>query len=358
MDRSSRRLAAPTSWLRPSLRDELTVGAGHHHWGANAVEIEAMRYRPRRELTAALRRYDLIQVVCGGAAWAAPVLRCGPPVVVQVATTAAWERESQLPASKTLLRAWRRGMTGLTARLEATALRQATAVLVENDVMLDHVRSLGQANVFKLAPGVDTDTFRPSDDGWRSDGYLLSVCRLGDPRKGLDRMVTAYHRLVISGHPVPDLVLAGRGNLPASVSGLISQFGLANRVTVLSDVPAGELPSLYQGASVFLQTSYEEGLGLSSLEAMACGLPVVATRTHGASEVVVDGVTGWLVRQDEVHIAAAIADGVLRILRGDGGAFAPQARQRCVRKFSRDVCLQRFTGLYDALLTRSAVATR
>ncbi|GAB3803353.1 hypothetical protein GCM10027605_25070 [Micromonospora zhanjiangensis] len=97
-DTSSRRLMVPTSWLRRDLR---TVGPGgwYTHWGANAVELEIMRYRPRRQLTAALRDADIVQVVSGAPACAAPVVRAGVPVVLQVASLVGWERPALLASS-------------------------------------------------------------------------------------------------------------------------------------------------------------------------------------------------------------------------------------------------------------------
>ena len=74
-DAMSRRLARPKTWLRRSLRWLSDSDDGLQHWGANAVEVELMRYRPRVELTRTLRSYDLIQVVNGGPALAAAVDR-------------------------------------------------------------------------------------------------------------------------------------------------------------------------------------------------------------------------------------------------------------------------------------------
>jgi glycosyltransferase involved in cell wall biosynthesis len=302
------------------------------------------------ELTRTLRSYDLIQVVNGGPALAAAVTRAGIPVVLQVASTAAWERESQLAGQARAARIWRKGMTALTSRVERSALRDVDMVLVLNDVMLEHVRALGQLNVVKAPPGLDTDRFTPGLGGWRSNGYLLSVCRFGDARKGLDRMVLAYGEMVRADGRVPDLVLAGLGDLTSAIAKIVRSLGLASRVHVRSGVDANELVRLYQSASVFVQTSYDEGLGMSVLEAMACGLPVVCTDTAGTRETVDSGATGWLVAQGPDHVVAGeVAERVLAVLDGGGAAMGAQGRDRCLRMFSLDVTLNRFTAVYDAL---------
>ncbi len=349
-DPSSRRLAAPRSWRRASLA---TAGGQQAatHWGANAVELEFMRYRSRRELISVLRGYDLIQVVAGSPAWACPVTGTGIPVVLQVATRACWERASQLSGQPLPARVWRGAMTRLTGRAERRALAGVDAVLVENATMLDWVRPLVKGRVVKAAPGVDTAFFTPPDRPWRPDGHLLSVCRLGDTRKGLDRTVLAYAEMVRRNGAVPELLLVGRGELPRGVRDLVAGLGLSGRIRVRSDVGLDDLVRLYQGASVFLQTSHEEGLGMTVLEAMACGLPVVATGTAGSVETVCNGRTGWLVPQlpaDEVP--AAVAERTLRVLSDPDRGMSVRARERCLAHFSSTVALGRFTAVYDDLL--------
>ena len=350
-DPHSRRLVVPRSWLRSTLRNASGEEDGVFRWGANAVEIEAMRYRPRRELRNALQGYDLIQVVGGVPAWGSAVIGTGIPTVLLVATTVVWERPWQLAERTGPSRILREIMTLLTARIERKALRKVDVVVVLNSSMLEHVRSTVQGSVIKAPPGIDTAFFAPPAAGWRPGGYLLSVCRLNDPRKGLDRMIQAYSKMLQLDRSVPPLVLAGKGQLPATLLGRLTNLGLSSRVSVQSDVGHTELPELYRGASVFLQRSYEEGLGMSVLEAMACGLPVVSTDSAGARETVVHGLTGWLVPQaDDSQVATSIADRVLQVLRTDAGEMGRRARQHCEKTFSSEIALRPFTDVYQRLL--------
>lgn len=322
-------------------------------WGANLVELEPLRYRHRRELTRALRNYDLIHVVAGGPALAAAVTAAGPPVVLHVATTLRWEREARSKGALGPARLWRSAMTRWLARIEKRALLNSNLVLVLNDHMLNFVRELGQQNAVKAPPGVDVRRFRPSDSGWNPGGPLLSVCRFAEPRKRLDRLVTAYRDLVRSVATCPDLILAGRGTVPASVHRLIADAGLSSRIVLRSDVSPQELPLLYRNASLYVQTSQEEGLGLSVLEAMASGLPVVASDTAGARECVVDGVSGWLVpQQPETAISSRFSTQIHDVLTGSGRAMALAARERCEATFSTEATLRQTTDLYDGLLDR------
>lgn len=347
-DPSSRRIARPASWLQASLRGPSDPASGAQHWGANAVELEPMRYLPRRELTRALRTYDLIQVVAGGAAVAGAVVGAGPPVFLQVATRLRWERRARHGVLPLPARAWGDAMTAWATRLEVRALVAIDGVFVENREMLAYVGEIGQRNVVLAPPGVDTDRFRPAASAWAADGYLLSVCRLAEPRKRLDRLIDGYRELVRRDPSAPDLVLAGRGQLPEDLRRRISAAGVASRVTVRTDVAAADLPELYRCASVYVQASDEEGLGISVLEAMASGLPVVATDTAGARECVVDGSSGLLVQQDDaVDLAAAFAERLTQVLTAAGGAMGDRGRRRCEAEFSSRQTLARFLDSYD-----------
>lgn len=348
-DAYSRRLTSPKTWRRPTLLGTDPSDAQVTHVGANAVEFEPFRYLPRAELSAELGRYDLVQIVAGGPALTLAAIRCGRPIVLQTATTVAMERASQLAATGAALALWRGGMTRLVSVMERAALQRADVVLVENKDMQEYARSIGQTHVVMAPPGVDTKRFTPRTEGWDSAGYLLSVCRLNDPRKGLERLIRSYALMTTQRPSMPALILAGGGEFPMHLTRLIAELGVADCVSVRSDVPDAQLPSLYQGASVYLQTSHEEGLGLSVLEAMASGLPVVSTDTAGTRETVVHGKTGWLVNQGS-DVERTIAARARSVLDFDGQAMSVSARSRADSLFSDEATLWRFMEVYDQLM--------
>ena len=185
------------------------------------------------------------------------------------------------------------------------------------------------------------------------------VCRLGDPRKGLTRAIHGYEMLLRLHPSAPDLVLAGRGTLAAPAAALVAELGLSKRIDVRSDVASADLVDLYRSASVFVQTSFEEGLGVSVLEAMACGLPVVATETAGSRETVAHGVTGWLVPQDpEGELPVSLARHILSCLADPDCGMGERGRERCVERFSTPAALRRFTNVYEDLLADPERAVR
>jgi glycosyltransferase involved in cell wall biosynthesis len=137
--------------------------------------------------------------------------------------------------------------------------------------------------------------------------YILHVGTV-EPRKNLVRLVEAYHeaRRMIPP-PAPKLVLVGAtGWRFRELFERVEALEMQREVTFLGQVPRGVLPALYNGALIFAYPSLYEGFGLPPLEAMACGVPVVASNAASLPEVV--GGAGVLIDPaDTQALAAALA---------------------------------------------------
>jgi glycosyltransferase involved in cell wall biosynthesis len=120
----------------------------------------------------------------------------------------------------------------------------------------------------------------------------------------------------------------------------------ARHVRLLGHVPWESLPDLYRQADVFVMPSFYETFGISVVEAMAFGLPVVATNVGGLSEVVEDGVTGILVPP---HDAAALADAITSLLRDSNRRrrMGAAGRERAVTCSSLEEVLTRTLQVYS-----------
>ncbi|MGI8563400.1 MAG: glycosyltransferase [Candidatus Dormibacter sp.] len=215
------------------------------------------------------------------------------------------------------------------------------------------------AGKIRLAPhGVDTTRFRPSAGGWGTAGpasagseplRLLAVGRLVE-KKGYPDLLEALVLARAAGHAM-DLTVIGAGPLLRVLKVRAEELGLAGRVRFLGARTHQEVAAAYLEADVFVQASVvlpngdRDGIPNSLLEAMASGLPVVATNVGGIPEVVVDGESGLLAMPGKPEALARLliclaADRVTRQRLGRG------ARARVVEHFDRVTMIRAIAPLF------------
>lgn len=303
----SLRLSAPRTWFRRGrVRTTAEPGITIHFVGCNFAELEAARFLPRRQLTSLAKSADVVVVVAGSPATAFPFSNVDTPVILQVATMIRWERAALIARSSGPKGAYRRLSTRISSWLDSLSVKVPEVILVENHEMFNEMISRGASSVELCPPGIDTQRFSPADV-LPPDGYLLSVGRLSDPRKNVFGLVQAYSIARERNGVRRRLVLAGVTPPDAATMQLISDLGLSDFVDIISPVPADKLPDLYRGASLFVSASTEEGLGLTFLEAMASGVPLLTTATDGAKFVLDGSLAGTALALDD-QLPSALAD--------------------------------------------------
>lgn len=350
-DPASVRVTDPATWTQGvQVQRGTDEGNPFRHVGAFLTEFEFQRYRPRQTLTKILRNYDLVQVVAGHPAWAFVTRNLDRPVALQVATLADVERAAQNKQRQGLTGLWHRLMTRVATRMGDWALQTVDTAFVENEWMQTHVQNVvPTTNTVFAPPGVDTETFRPSDTPYTDREYILSVGRFADPRKNVHLLFETYARLKERlGTDTPNLVLAGRTEPPADAWDLAEDRGIADSISFFEDVFLDRLVDLYREAKLFILSSDEEGLGLVILEAMASGVPVVSTDCGGPGTVVQDGETGRLVPTGDVD---RLADAAVTLLRDPSRlqSFGANSRERAVSEFSEEATIRRFRKEYERL---------
>ncbi|HVO09961.1 MAG TPA: glycosyltransferase family 4 protein [Vicinamibacteria bacterium] len=215
---------------------------------------------------------------------------------------------------------------------------------------------------------VDTGRFRPASPvearalrlalGLPSAGLLVAYTGRLLRGKGLEVLLDAF-TLLASQDPGAHLVLVGSGEGQLSVEDELrrrsGEEGLAGRVTFAGRVERVE--DWLRAADVFAFPSVFEALGISLIEALACGLPSVASRTGGIVDIVEDGRSGLLVPPGD---AAALA-ATLRALAGDPArraAMAQAARARAVERFDHADNLARYRALFAEVAARGRRRSR
>lgn len=333
-DPLSKRLLAPTTWLKST---QVSQGhePGHWHSGAQLAELEIARYLPRRSLTSFLSRYDVAFMVSGFPAWANVMRELKIPKALQIATLSSWERSLNrgIPFSARFL--IQQPMNMVVAAMDRGGVRAVDSVFAMNRKLLSwslDVRG-GSAGASLLPPGVDTDYFSPPRH-WNQQGWAISVGRLGDARKGWGRLMKSYQNAATRNPSLPGLMIVGSGRLSPEDQQVLLHLGKDCRVRVRSDVTDWELRELLRQSSVFVQGSYEEGFGLAALEAMACGLPVLAADSDGPRMYVRNGETGFLLSQDSDAFERDLLAGMEKVINQYGAMWGSGARKMCVEQFS------------------------
>jgi len=183
------------------------------------------------------------------------------------------------------------------------------------------------------------------------EALVIGTVARFDPVKALDTLLRAF-AIVAAAQPDARMVLLGDGPEASRLRSLAAALGIESRV---------RFPGFIAGASRLLpafdlygSASRKEGLPLALLEAMACGLPVVATRVPGHMDVVEQGVTGLLVAPDDPYalgraLRDLMAEPAGRKAMGQGG------RQRVQHRFAASRMAAETAGLYRSVAGRFAV---
>lgn len=206
----------------------------------------------------------------------------------------------------------------------------------------------GRARVVPL--GIDTEKFHPRrrarDPGPASPVVLGTIARIS-PQKDPLALVEVFDRVSHKCDRPVHLRWLGDGPLRTQVEDALRARKLTDKVEIVSHTE--DVAGFLGGLDVFLMTSSFEGLCYAVLEAMATGIPVVATRVGGIRHSVIEGETGFLSDSGDVE---GLARATLRVLEDPSLAarFSAQARERAVEHFSLSSMTQGTFDAYDQIM--------
>ncbi len=212
-------------------------------------------------------------------------------------TVAAACRRAGVPMVHSLYDSWGGGKMGAAAlrslqgAAALTALSAATRRFFEPILPAAHGARV-------IIGGVNPDAARSAGPMPHSRPYILCAARLDIRHKAIDALIEAF-AILAGEHPGIDLYITGDGPDRQLLQALVMSAGVGERVRFPGIVKRSQLWDLYKNAVFFAMPSrMPEGLGLVFLEAMACGIPVVGTRSGGTPEIVDHGHTGLLVENN------------------------------------------------------------
>ena len=261
-----------------------------------------------------------------------------------------------------------RGLVYLLARFRNLLLRRTGAVVAISEAIAREAVASGfpKRKVHLIPHGIDMAEYAPVSAAEKTSrrrelglpGDKLLVVYTGRliHGKGLETLFTAMKSL--QDRPDVHLVLvgSGAGQVISIEEKLREEAGTApleGRVTFTGRVD--NVAAFLQASDIFAFPTLDEALGMSAVEAQACGLAAVASRTGGVPDVIEDGVTGILARPGD---AGALALG-LRTLVADAqlrDRYAKAARRRMQERFAIDTMISRYAELFRSLNRRSVTA--
>jgi glycosyltransferase involved in cell wall biosynthesis len=202
-------------------------------------------------------------------------------------------------------------------RTEAKVLRKATSVVTLSNYMafvLEEQHGFRPPKMHVIPGGVDLERFRPAEDrakvrrrlGIPVDRPALLTVRSLIPRMGLPELIEAF-REVAKHESKPVLLIGGKGPMRDSLQKAAGDLFMSGSVRFLDFIPNEDLHSYYQASDLCVMPSRKlEGFGLVTLEAMACGTPVLGTRHGGTVEILEEFDKEMLVEPEKTAMSAAL----------------------------------------------------
>jgi sugar transferase (PEP-CTERM/EpsH1 system associated) len=231
-----------------------------------------------------------------------------------------------------------------TTRLFQWASRLADRIVCvsQDSARLSVNERIPKEKISTIWNGIDLTRFRQV--GPTNGGPAVMVGRLS-PEKDVETLIRAVP-LVLASCPEFQLEIAGNGPCLDQLRDIVSALAVANHVHFLREVQ--DVAGLLGRASIFVLPSLTEGISLTLLEAMACGLPVIATRVGGNPEVVIEGETGFLVPS---HSPVDLAEAILQVIGDEemGRRMGSAGRHRVEKDFDVSRMVADYEALYSDL---------
>lgn len=204
--------------------------------------------------------------------------------------------------------------------LEKYALKRATYLIAVDNKTKDFYSTLYPSfykKIITIPTGVDTNLFKPLDKLLQreklklnsNDNIILYVGRI-EPPKRIKEMIEAFE-IVLKKSTNYKLILVGDGTQLNAIRDIVIKIKLSEAILFWGVRSKSELPSIYNAADITVLYSGNEGSPLSVKESLACGVPVVANDVGDISDIIIDGMNGYIVKKET---PAALADCLLKCI--------------------------------------------
>ena len=342
----------PGPWEIKSIGDLIEVGS---FMGGSFPEPLAFSVRAFQHLRRRVNEFDLVQDnQCLGYGLLA-MERIGLPVLATIHHPITVDRRLEMEHAETAFKRFSKGRWyGFTKMQTRVASRMPRVITVSQnslkDINADQKVPLDRLHVVPV--GVDQELFKPQPQVQRVPGRLITTASADVTMKGLRYLLEAVAKLRTERHI--ELVVIGRLKEGGPSARIIDELGLRDAVTFITGVPEERIIELYSEAELAVVPSLYEGFSLPAIEAMSCGVPLVATTGGALPEVVgADNDTALCVPPGDsealaAKIAMALDDKALRDRIGAAG------RQRVIERWTWRHTAVGTVEHYRALLAETA----
>jgi mannosylfructose-phosphate synthase len=311
------------------------------------------------------REYDLIHghYVDGGIITVDTARDLGKPALFTAHSLGAWKREQMEGDPDELEQEFRFHHRIKEERRIFNAVHAQTATTNVQKTKLQELYNLPPDDIEVISPGVDVERFHPPEYDQPTqttempDHFIFCLSRI-DSNKGHNLLLNAFD-LVSKEISDINLVIGGGSPEPGeremdvltTMKKLISTNGIQRRAHIIGYVPEDLLVPSYQQAEMFVLPSVFEPFGMTALEAMACGTPVVASKYGGIRNVISSGKNGILVDPAD---AGQFAAAMLHLLKHRRAAITigAEGRKTVQSEFSWDAIARKHLAFYQKYLDR------
>jgi glycosyltransferase involved in cell wall biosynthesis len=315
-------------------------------WAGGFPEPLTFSLRAWAELHRRRREFDVVHDNQSLAYGLLAIRREGLPVIATVHHPIQVDRRLELARATWARRLSLRRWYAFT-RMQGRVARRLPLLTVSGAARDDIAREMRvPAGRISVVPnGVDAELFRPLPDRPRAPGRILATASADVPIKGLDPLLRAF--AILRRRRPAELVIVGQPRAGGPIPGLLDELGLNGSVRFTGGVPDAELVALHAEAEVAVVPSLYEGFSLPAVEAMACGVPLVATTAGALPEVVGDA--GLLVPAGD---PCALADQLTSLLADPGlrRRLGERGRERVLGRFTWESAARATAACYREVM--------
>ena len=324
---------------------------------ATFAEPLTFSLRAHRELAGRLEQFDIVHdnQCLGTGIW--KIHQAGLPVLETIHHPITVDRRLETEHAPTAWKRFTKNRFYAFTNMQTKVAQKLPRILTVSsnsyeDIIRDHKVDAERLHIVNV--GVDTNQFRPLDDISPVPGRLMTTASADVAMKGLAFLLEALAKLRTENDSI-HLVVIGKPKYDSKATKLIKELRLSEHIEFVSGVSDERIVELYNEAQIAIVPSLYEGFSLPAIEAMSCGVPLIATTGGALPEVVgEDGVTALQVAPGNSEDLAA----KIRWARKEPKLRSPigsAGRQRVVKNYSWRITAEKTVEHYRALLSEVQV---